>query len=80
MMVELLRRPVQLRLFTDSRTLFDSITSMRPMTETQLLLYIVRLRKAYRNGDLASLAWSRTRFIIAEAPIKENSYQALSDW
>lgn len=53
---ELINRDVQMRLYTDSKTLFQSVTNLTSMTEKRLLIDIASLRDAYRNGDLQHLA------------------------
>jgi len=67
----LIGRKMQLRLFTDSRTLFDAIVSFCSTTEKPLLIDIFGLREAYRNGDLARLGWIRTEYNIADGLTKD---------
>ena len=75
----LLGRKVELRVFTDSRTLFDSVITFYSMTEKRLLIDIACLRQSYRNGDLANLGWIRSEHNVADALTKEKVYSALHD-
>ncbi len=68
---KLIGRKVTIRVFTDSRTLFDSVVSLCSMTEKRLLIDIYSLREAYRTGDLAKLGCIRTQYNIADALTKD---------
>jgi hypothetical protein len=68
-----------LRLFTDSGTLFDAVTTLCSMTEKRLLIDIAGLRRAYRTGELSNIAWIRTQFNIADALTKHAPCDALSN-
>lgn len=52
----LLGREVPLKIYTDSKTLFQSVTNLTSMSEKRLLIDIAVLRDAYRNGDLKHFA------------------------
>ncbi len=73
----LLSRKMKIRVFTDSRTLFDSIVTLRSMTEKRLLIDIAGLREAYSKGDLSNLGWIRSEYNIADALTKEKKESAL---
>ena len=76
---KLLNRTVNIRVFTDSRTLFDSIVSLCTAAEKRLMIDIFCLREAYRNGDLANLGWIRRQHNIADALTKDLKSSALND-
>ena len=73
----LLGRKIELRVFTDSRTLFDAIISFCAMTEKRLLIDIACLRQAYRSGELANLGWIRSEQNVADALTKDKVNSAL---
>ena len=73
----ILGRKVELRVFTDSRTLFDSIISFCSMTEKRLLIDIACLRQAFRSGELANLGWIRSCENVADALTKDKTKSAL---
>ena len=73
----ILGRKVELRVFTDSRTLFDSIISFCSMTEKRLLIDIACLRQAFRSGELSNLGWIRSGENVADALTKDKSKSAL---
>ncbi len=64
------------RVFTDSRTLFDSIVSLCTITEKRLLIDIC-LREEYWNGDLAKLGWICTQHNISDALTKGKKNSSL---
>jgi hypothetical protein len=66
----LLGRPVNIFLFTDSMTLFNSITTLCKMSERRLQIDIAILRAAYRSGDLNNLGWVRSKFMLADPMTK----------
>ena len=76
---KLLNRPVKIRVFTDSRTLFDSIVSLYTTAEKRLMIDIFCLRQAYRNGDLVNLGWIITQHNIADTLTKDLKSSALDD-
>ena len=75
----ILGRKVDLRVFTDSRTLFDSIITFCSMTEKRLLIDIACLRQSYRNGDLANLGWIKGEHNVADALTKDKANNSLHD-
>lgn len=75
----LLGRKVFVNVYTDSRTLFDSIINLCSMTEKRLLIDIACLREAYRNGDISQLCWIRSQYNLADAMTKDKKDSALLD-
>ncbi len=65
------------QVLTDSRTLFESVTSLCSMTGKRLLIDIYCLREAYRNVDLANLGWIRTQDNISDALTRDKKSSAL---
>lgn len=66
-----LNKKVDMKLFTDSRTLFDTTMSLCNTTENRLLIDIFCLREAYRNGELRHLGWIRTKHNLADSLTKD---------
>lgn len=75
---ELIGRDIPMRLYTDSKTLFQSVTNLTSMTEKRLLIDIASLRDAYRNGDLAHLAHIDTADNPADAMTKSKPTNTLA--
>lgn len=75
---QILGREVPMRLFTDSKTLFQSVTNLTSMAEKRLLIDIASLRDAYRNGDLEHLAHIDTADNPADAMTKPAATTALT--
>jgi len=76
---KLLGRDVDLKVFTDSKTLFDSIVSLSSMTEKRLLIDIYGIRQAYRNGEIEQLGWIRSKQNPSDALTKDVKCGALHD-
>ena len=68
---QILGRKLKLRVFTDSRTLFDSIITFCTMTEKRLLIDIAFIRQSYREGELEDLGWIRSDDNAADALTKD---------
>jgi transposase InsO family protein len=75
----LLKRRLAIFLFTDSRTLFSSITTLCKLTEKRLLIDIAVLRDAYRTGDLDNLCWVESRYMLADPMTKVKGNEYLSE-
>ena len=77
---KLLNRPMKIRVFTDSRTLFDSIVSLCTIAEKRLMIHIFCPREAYRRGKLANLGWIRLQHNFgADVNTKDLKNSALND-
>ena len=76
---KLLKRPMKLRIFTDSRTPFHSIGSLCTTAEERLMLDNFCLREAYRSGESANYSWKRTQHNVADALTKDLKNSALND-
>lgn len=52
---EILGQDVPLVLFTDSKTAWDTVTSLNSTTEKRLLIDLFGLREAYRTGEMSNI-------------------------
>lgn len=52
---EILGQDVPLVLFTDSKTAWDTVTSLNSTTEKRLLIDLFGLREAYRKGEMSNI-------------------------
>lgn len=73
----LLGREITMRVFTDSKTLFHSVTNLCAMTERRLLIDIAGLRDAYRSGDLAEFGQIDSKDNPADSMTKKNASDCL---
>lgn len=71
----MLNRPVRLKMFTDSKSLFDIITNCSGTTEKRLLIDIKAVREAYEIFDVSDLGFIRSEHNPADAftKLKPNS-------
>ena len=76
---KLLNRPMKIRVFTDSRILFDSIVSLSITAEKRLRIDIFCLQEDYCSGESANLGWIRTQHTVADALKKDLKNSALND-
>ena len=76
---KLLDRPMKIRMFTDSRTLLDSIASLFTSAEKHLIIEILCLRKANRSGESANSGSMSTQHNVADALTKDVKNSALND-
>lgn len=68
-------RSIGLRMFTDSKTLFDVITKNTTTTEKRLMIDIKAVRESYERMELSDVAWIRSENNPADAltKVKENA-------
>ncbi len=72
-------RKVNIHLFTDSLTLFDSVVSLCSLAEKRLLTDIYGLRQPYRTGELSKICWIRAQYNLADALTKDFCQNFLHD-
>lgn len=63
----ILGRDIELSIYIDSKSVWDSVISLKPLTEKRLLIDIACLRESYQNGELRSFACIDTKFNPADA-------------
>ena len=55
------------KIFTDSKSLFDSITKNAVMTEKRLMVDVQSLRESYISHEVSDIGWIRSEFNPADA-------------
>lgn len=74
-----LGKPVPLKVFTDSSSLFDSLTTLNTTSEKRLLIDLRMLRKIYDNREIADIYWISGDQNPADGLTKKNPCNALED-
>jgi hypothetical protein len=71
-----LKRSVDMLMFTDSLSLFDVIKKLSTTAEKRLMIDLLVLRKAYDRMEIARLAFIRTNWNPADAltKVSRNTY------
>jgi len=54
---DMLERPMPLAMYTDSKSLYDSLVSLNTVTEKRLLIDLRVLRESYERRELADVFW-----------------------
>lgn len=72
-----LGRPIPLKIFTDSLSLFDSLTALNTTSEKHLLIDLSMLREIYERREIADIFWIRGEDNPADGLTKFTNYTAL---
>ena len=64
---DMLSSEFKLFIFTDCKSLFDTITKYRRTKELQLMYEISDIRRAYESTEITNFAWIRTDHNIADS-------------
>lgn len=72
LLFKLLGRWLRVEAFTDSKTLFNSISKDGSTTERRLQIYIFALKESYACGAFSRLGWMSGNETVADALTKEN--------
>ena len=70
MLFRSLGREVPLNMYTDSKSLFDTITKRSQTSEKRLLIDLTAVREAYRRREITNVAWVRSEYNLADAMTK----------
>lgn len=54
---EFLGRKIDFKMYTDSKSLFDSLVSLNPTTEKRLLIDLTLLRQCYEKREITEVLW-----------------------
>ena len=76
-MTNILGRNVALVLYTDSRSLYDALTTLNPTTEKRLLIDLAVVRQAYERREISEVCWIPTEQNPADGLTKEKPNRAL---
>lgn len=74
----ILGRKVNLNMYTDSKSLFDTIITRSQTSEKRLLIDISSVREAYRKKEISNVAWVRSEYNLADALTKESKENILN--
>ncbi len=56
---QILGRKVSLKIYTDSKSLYDSCTRLTMTSEKRLLIDLALLREAYEDREISEIVWIR---------------------
>ncbi len=74
---QFMNRGVPLHIFTDSKSLFDSLTTLNSTTEKRLLIDLSMLRESYEKHEIAEVFWIPGGQNPADALTKTGACDAL---
>lgn len=73
-----LGKRIPVRMYTDSKSLFDTITKRSQTSEKRLLIDLATVREAYRKKEIDNIAWIRSECNLADGMTKEKRKECLS--
>lgn len=79
---QILRRPIDLTIYIDSKSLYDCLVRLGTTHEKRLMIDIICLRQAYERREISQVVWIDGKHNIADAMTKEkpgNSLKTLVD-
>jgi len=76
---QFLGREIKLQIFTDSLSLFDSLTNLNTTTEKRLLIDLSMLRESYEKREIADVFWIGGDENPADGLTKKTPCKALED-
>ncbi|CDF35631.1 unnamed protein product [Chondrus crispus] len=68
---------IPLFIFTDCKSIFDTITASKRLRELRLMNEIADIRRAYRVGEIDNVAWIRSKQNIADNLTRHNGNDIL---
>ena len=68
---------IPLVLYTDSKSLYDALSTINPTTEKRLLIDLQVLRQSYERREITEIAWIPTEQNPADGMTKEKPNTAL---
>lgn len=66
MLLRNMKVDIPLFLFTDSKSIFDTVTASKRLRELRLMNEISDVRRAYKDGEITNVAWVRSAQNIAD--------------
>lgn len=73
----ILKRYVAIKLYTESKSLFDMLITAGYTSEKRLMIDLISLRDAYERGEISDQAWIRFKFNPADAMNKLSNSDVL---
>lgn len=72
---DMIQKKIGIRIFTDSKSLFDAITKNSVTTEKSLMIDVQAMREAYERMEVSDLAWIKSEYNPSDAltKVKENA-------
>ena len=70
---------IPVRLFTDSKSLFDTVTSLSGATEKRLLIEISALRDAFDSGEFDNIGHVSSEYNLADALTKKKKCHLMEE-
>lgn len=67
----ILSQKIPIEIFTDSKSIFDTITKLKSITEKRLLIYLSALREAYTSGEIRNMGHILTSYNVADPLTKK---------
>ena len=69
---------IPVHMYTDSKSLFDTITRRSQNSEKRLLIDLATVRDSYRRKEITDVTWVRSQFNLADSMTKEIKNNILS--
>lgn len=66
-----------LYIFTDAKSIFDTITASKRLRELRLMTDIADIRRAYKHNEITNVAWVRSQQNIADNFTRRNGNNIL---
>ena len=67
----ILSQPIPIEIFTDLKSIFDTVTKLTSVTEKRLLLDLSSLREANLSGQIKNLAHVLSQYNVADGHTKK---------
>ena len=75
----ILGRLIPVRMLTDSKSLFDTITRRSQTSEKRLLIDLATVRDSYRRKEITDVAWIRSEYNLADSMTKSSRENILTE-
>ena len=73
----IVNRSIPIRMYTDSKSLFDTITKRSQTKEKRFMIDLFTVRQAYKNKEISNVAWVRSEYNLADAMTKTSKNDSL---
>jgi len=70
----ILGRKISTEMYTDSKSLFDTITKLSTVSEKRMLIDVAAIRESYASGEIRNVAHILSKHNIANPFTKENAH------
>lgn len=76
---KILNRCIKLQIYTDSLSLFDSLTNLNTTTEKRLFIDLSMLHEGYESREIADVFWIPKDTNPADGLTKKSPYKELEE-